>query len=139
MLMMIKQLDLNIMYFNCNSLINKLEEFKNFLSEKEIGVGCLSETFLKSNHAINLKNYTMIRKDDSNTVRGGGVALVVHKDIDFIELKVPTLKTIPSVCAIKVRCMNDEDIVIASIYIQNSIKKIDSRDLALIMSTQEQY
>lgn len=29
--------------------------------------------------------------------------------------------------------MNDEDIVIASVYIKNSIKKIDRRDLAVIM------
>ena len=130
---MFELIDLNFMYFDCNSLMTKLEEIEYLLNDLNIGVGCLSETFLKQNHDVAFKNYSFIRKDDPNTVRGGGVAIVVRNDFQYVEMKLPNLKTISSACAIKLKCRNGFDIVVASIYVKNCVKKIDSRDLAVLM------
>lgn len=71
---------LNCVFWNANSLQNKLTEFQNYLMESEIDVALISETHFKSNKVIKIPNYNVYRRDRDNN-RGGGVAIFVKQNI----------------------------------------------------------
>lgn len=120
---------LKIVYFNVNSLLSKRDEIINFLVSNDIDIALFSETFCKSYHKFYLRGYHMIRCDDPDDRRGGGVAIAVRDGIVFKEIKVPECISIPSVCGIRMKLANGEDICILSVYISNSITNISHLDL----------
>lgn len=87
---MISNNKMKLMYFNCNSILNKTDEFYDLVLTHKLSIGLISETFLKSKHEFRLANYTVVRHDNPVNVRGGGVAIIIHKSFKFKEVYVPT-------------------------------------------------
>ena len=78
------------MQFNCNGIKNKLTEVLAFIEKYDILIVGLQETKLTNKSKINTPNYTLVRKD-RKTDKGGGVAFLVHKTLNFSEIPSPAL------------------------------------------------
>ena len=79
-----KQKGLHFLHLNCNSLPNKIEELRQFVSSASPHVLCFSETKLDKSildGEISFENYSVIRKDRNRN--GGGVACFIHKSLAF--------------------------------------------------------
>ena len=78
---------INIMHWNCNSLNNKIDEFKKFCSKYKPHIISLNETKMgvfNANYLLQIDNYITIHKARSNDKNGGGgVALLIQKDIKY--------------------------------------------------------
>ena len=79
----------NLIDWNCNSLNNKIEEFKSFCFKFNPEIISLNETKMSEFNAkyiLNINNYTTIHKSRNNDKNGaGGVALLIRNDIKFSE------------------------------------------------------
>ncbi|GJQ79454.1 hypothetical protein Trydic_g5040 [Trypoxylus dichotomus] len=68
------------MFWNAQGIAKKKNEARAFITDNEINVALLLETFLKASHTFNITNYTTYRTD-RNTKPGGGTAILVRKEI----------------------------------------------------------
>jgi hypothetical protein len=79
----------NLIHWNCNSLNNKIEEFKSFCFKFNPEIISLNETKMSEFNAkyiLNINNYTTIHRSRNNDKNGaGGVALLIRNDIKFSE------------------------------------------------------
>ena len=80
---------LNIAHINIRSCINKNLELQLFLKENNIDILTLNETRLKPNKKFEIPNYVVLRKDRAKK-KGGGVTVILRKDIKFEPLTIPT-------------------------------------------------
>lgn len=73
---------LNIAHINIRSIKKKFDVINNFIIKNNVQILCVNETWLKPNQKyINLPtNYQIIRQDRINR-KGGGVAIIHHKNI----------------------------------------------------------
>jgi exonuclease III len=71
----------SVVHWNCNSVNNKVSALKSFSSEQSPCLVSLNET--KTNKNIIIDNYEPNQKNRDN--KGGGVAFLVNKNINFIE------------------------------------------------------
>lgn len=131
---MINVLDnLKIVYFNPNSLLSKLSEVQLFLVKENIDIALFSETFLKSRHNICLPGYRLVRRDDADEKRGGGVAIAIREVIPFKEIRIPKVLPFPSVCGIRIIMANNDELCFLSVYVPNSITRICHRELQILL------
>lgn len=86
---------LNVMFWNCRSIRNKYIELFDFLLRENIDVCLLSETWLKPLNRLYHPSYNCIRVDRETT--GGGVALLIRKTINYVELPVVNTEMIENV------------------------------------------
>jgi hypothetical protein len=95
-----KNKDLNnsikIIHWNGNSIYNKLLEFKQFIIDKyNPDLISISETKLsefRANAYLIYNNYNVIHKArDANKNGAGGVAMLIKKDLQFVEIQDPEL------------------------------------------------
>ena len=70
---------LNILQWNCRSLVPKLKIFESLLIQEKIHIAAICETWLNSDNNLNIKNYNVFRQDRINSF--GGVAILSHKSI----------------------------------------------------------
>jgi exonuclease III len=81
-----------MIHWNCNSINNKIEEFKDFCAKYKPHIITLNETKLsefKANYILQVDNYTTIHRARSqDTNRGGGVALLIRNNVDYIETNI---------------------------------------------------
>jgi hypothetical protein len=78
---------LRIAHINCRSLYPKLDEISWILSETQLDILCLSETWLDSTYLdadISIAGYTLFRKDRKQK-RGGGVAIYIRDSLTFLD------------------------------------------------------
>lgn len=73
---------LNLLLWNARGVLGKRLELSEFLSQREIDIAVLTETFLKPGTNFNLPGFTFIRFDRTHS-GGGGVALAIKKNIKF--------------------------------------------------------
>ena len=74
--------DLKVLQLNINGLRRKSIELAIFMHKHDIKIAAIQETKLDANCKLpTFHNYTIIRKDCSNT--GGGLALLVHSSVRF--------------------------------------------------------
>lgn len=59
----------------------------HFISTHKPDIVLINETKLNLKHKLFFENYEMIRRDGSNSIRGGGTAILVRNDIKYIEYK----------------------------------------------------
>jgi exonuclease III len=126
--------DLKIIHWNCNSLGNKIEEFKHFLSVNKPDIVSLNETKINefnANFLFNsINNYKFVHKHrPSNKNGGGGVALLIHKNLKFNPLNMFDNLNI-EVLGIKIK-FGKEDIMIISYY--NPPDKMLSKELFTVI------
>ena len=77
---------LNILQFNCNGLLGRLEELKAFLFEHNIKVAVLQETKLSPTSRLSsIPGFSVLRKDRARN-SGGGLVTLIHYSIPFTEL-----------------------------------------------------
>lgn len=69
-----------IVIWNSRGIRNKIYEFFDFLLRETVDIGLLSETWLKKDISMHHPEYYCYRKDREDH-RGGGVAIVVRKNI----------------------------------------------------------
>jgi exonuclease III len=107
---------LNIIYWNANSIRSKLTEFYTFLSDENIDIKCISETFLKSDQRINAHpDYLKYRLDREDRPRGG-VMIVIKKLIKHAIL--PSLHMSLIECLeLYIETINGSKIEIFSVYL----------------------
>ena len=51
--------------------------------ENDVNVGFFSETYSKSSHKFYFPGYDVLRMDAPDNIHGGGIAIVVKKDIAY--------------------------------------------------------
>src|SRR6266576_3899076 len=73
-----------ILNWNCNGLYAHYEDLKLLISQYKPLLISLQETHLKKQQNLQLKNYSIIRKDLENTHWAhGGVLLGIHSQIHY--------------------------------------------------------
>jgi exonuclease III len=82
--------NLKIIHWNCHSFKNKKMEFEKFLQDEQPDIVCMNEIKLSVewvNHLLAFKGYVSLAKvREQNPNRGGGVAILVKENIDFIQV-----------------------------------------------------
>lgn len=84
-----RNLKLNIIQWNAQSIKSKILSFQNILVQEKIHIAAVSETWLDSNTILKLKDYNIFRADRSDSY--GGVALFVHKSIKAEQMVINDL------------------------------------------------
>ena len=131
MMMMMK-----ILQFNCTSVRNKYKNLEQYLHSNKVSVGCLSETFLMPNDYIKFKNYEILRSDRSHSVtRGGGVAVLIDKKINFKPINISTSSYLIEVCGCEVES-SAGNLAIFSFYIPPNVNFTVLQLNTIISSTQ---
>ena len=114
----IVKININLIHWNCNSLNNKIEEFKSFCFKFNPAIISLNETKMSefnANYVLNIENYITIHKARNNNKNGaGGVALLIRNDIKFSECALFNSLDI-EVCAINTT-LNGKETCIISYY-----------------------
>lgn len=81
---------LKIIHWNCNSIVNKLEEFKYFLEKYKPDIITLNETKINDFNAninfIQISEFNFIHKQRHELNGAGGVAILIHKSINFEQI-----------------------------------------------------
>ena len=75
------------LYFNARSLVNKIKELELLVKSENADIIGVTETWLNTNildSEMSMEGYSLLRKDRSDNRRGGGVALYIRNDINFI-------------------------------------------------------
>ncbi|KZS19929.1 Uncharacterized protein APZ42_013513 [Daphnia magna] len=112
---------MSIIQLNSRSLTKaNLVQFKAHLHKYKPLIAIISETFWKDSFTVKFKSYNVINKNRQNQ-NGGGVAILIHKSLQFFQFSLPATQTIEAVGAsIAVKNNNtDEFIDIISAYIPN--------------------
>ena len=84
------QLNINdnkIIFWNAQSLSEKLNELRNEISKVNPEIIAIVETWYKDNNAPTIKNYNEIHKNRENQ-RGGGIQIFVKDTIGFQEISL---------------------------------------------------
>lgn len=107
---------LKIMYWNANSIKNKIVELYNYMAMNQIDVMCLSETFLKPNdHIISHPDYRWYRLDRTRNSRGG-VAILIRRQIRHELLPHLNMRLLETI-GIKIFLANNSTLEIFSTYL----------------------
>lgn len=85
---------LKIIFWNAQGASSKQQELRAFLTENNVDVALLSETFLKPSHTYNIPNYSTFRTDRLQK-HGGGTAILIKKDInhDILDIHTTNMET----------------------------------------------
>ena len=107
---------LNLLQWNCRSILPKIFEFEQLLYSEKIDVFCLSETWLEEDTQFKINNYKILRNDREDGY--GGVCIGIHKKYKFrkIELSTSTSYEIVAV-QIHIDDSNLETLNVISVYI----------------------
>jgi exonuclease III len=110
--------NLRLVHWNCNSLNNKIDEFKDFCFTNKPHVISLNETKLSEDRAdyiLQIDNYNVIHKTRNSGKNGaGGVALLIREDINFSECKIFDNLEI-EICAVNIM-INKNEVCVLSYY-----------------------
>lgn len=80
----------NVLYWNANSLQNKIFLLYDFLRDKDIDIACICETFLSPNDILHTDgDFIMHRLDRDSPNRSGGVAIIIKRNLKHILLPRP--------------------------------------------------
>lgn len=90
-------LNLKLIQYNARSLTkSNLIEFKAHLHLYKPHIVTLCETFWRDSFSVKFKQYYAVNKNRVGQV-GGGVAILIHKSLQFKQLQLPDLQTIESI------------------------------------------
>ena len=89
----------NVLNLNPRSIYNKIDEFTTFVTEEEIDLVCLSESWeresLTLDKVIKLDNYTIISNVFQRKGKGGRPAIIANNKNFIIENLTQTVISIP--------------------------------------------
>ena len=82
---------LTFIQININGIRKKLTELKHFTTKHKADILCIQETKLNKNHKTpEITNYTPIRTDRKNSIKGGGLITYIHKNHKFQQTESPS-------------------------------------------------
>lgn len=133
--------NLKIVSWNARGIRNKINELFHFLENQNFDVCLLNETWLDSSCTMKHRNFFCYRNDRQNS-RGGGVAILIKKNIAHQLLPAPNTSLIESI-GIKIFCENDS-INIYSCYFPGGNtsclrKQLFSSDLRKLTSSNNKF
>ena len=74
--------NVRVLYFNANSIINKMQEFEVIVTENNPDIVCICEAWTKEdieNSYLNINDYSLVsRTDRSDTKKGIGGGLLIY-------------------------------------------------------------
>ena len=76
----------SIFLSNTRSLVSKIEDLEIVVNQNNADIVCITETWLTEsipNSAVDIKNYSLVRKDRKPDKRGGGVCAYIKSSIGF--------------------------------------------------------
>ena len=79
----------SLLLTNVMSLAPKMDEIRVFLSDHDFDICCITETWLRpaiDDNVVNIKNYTIIRKDRTHS-QHGGVCIYIRNAVKFEVLR----------------------------------------------------
>jgi exonuclease III len=125
---------LKIIHWNCNSINNKFEEFKYFLTKHSPDIMTLNETKInnfKANNLFNqLNNYKFIHRQRNEKNGAGGVAFIIKDYIQFENYELFNDLNI-ELLTIKIT-INKKELLIISHY--NPPDQVLAKDIFTILS-----
>jgi hypothetical protein len=130
---------MKVLTFNANGLLPNINELINFLTDLNVDVALIQETHLIPNKRIPRTHpYNVIRIDrrtsrQDSSVRGGGVAIFIHKRHTFSELTIPPLHSNIE-CVAAIIPLNGIPVAFVSLYQPPTVTRIDLDDLDTIFS-----
>lgn len=110
---------LNLMYWNANSVRNKIAEFYDFISTNNIHVVCLSETHLKPDDNILSHPDSIMYRLDRVDRDCGGVAIVIRRGLKHRLLPDMGMKLLETI-GIELTFENNSKVKIFSTYLPGS-------------------
>ena len=110
--------NLNIVSWNCRSILSNLSLFKKFLYSSKPHIVCLCETWLKSDKEPSFINYSTIWKHRLGFQRGGGLAFLIRNDVHYSQkfINVFNINSKLEVQAIKLQIHSKLSIDILNLY-----------------------
>jgi Endonuclease-reverse transcriptase len=75
------------LYFNARNLVHKIIELELLVKSENSDIIGISKTWLNVNildSEMSIEGYTLLRKDRSDNRRGGGVALYIKNELNFV-------------------------------------------------------
>lgn len=104
-----------ILQWNANGITSypHIKQLENLLESEMIQIAGLNETFLKEKHKPYFKNYTLLRNDRTDR-GGGGVALLIHKSINYKQIPTANSSHIENL-SVEVN-INNNRIVVTTAY-----------------------
>ena len=105
----------SILQWNCRGLRNNFEELIKLISDNNIIVACLQETFLKSNDTCNIRGYTAYHKIGDGEKAAGGSSVLIKNSIPQKQIPLNT-----NLQAIAVSITLHKTISICSLYLPPS-------------------
>lgn len=136
--------EIKMLYWNANSVRNKIHELYAFLTDNDIKIACICETFLLSNDILpSHPNFITYRNDRTTNHRSGGVAIIMNRQIKHQIVSIKPTKLIENV-SIEIILDNGSKVLISSLYLfggltQESIRQNFSHDIAIITSNRSSY
>lgn len=105
-----KQISLNVLQWNAQSIRPKQLEFEALLNQEKIHVAVISETWLETDSFFKISGYNIFRSDRIDGY--GGVAIVTHKSIKAQQCEVQLNNSRIEIMRIKVlNCNHLENII----------------------------
>lgn len=122
----------SLVSLNTHGLRSNLPEIKQFVRNQEIDLLLIQETHLRPHiRGLSIPNYSLIRDDRANDLRGGGTAIYYKKVLHCSPIPTPPLTNLEAtVC--KLGMTGHPSLVIASVY--NPCKPILRSDIEAILS-----
>lgn len=124
---------LNVLLWNANSIIEKIDELYYLMTTKNIHIACICETFLKPHCKLSAHNDFIVHRIDRAAGRGGGVAIIIRRCISHKIL--PHIKTnIIENISIEVFDDKNRSFIVSSVYLpggtsHNTIKQHFANDI----------
>lgn len=113
---------LRILYWNANSLSEKVFELYEYMQTNQMDIACLSETFLKPIQNIHRHpHYVIYRLDRDEAIRGGGVAIIIKKTLKHELIRSLNMSILECI-GITVQINEQSSVKIYSIYLPGSTK-----------------
>lgn len=134
------------MYWNANSLHEKILELYTFLLDNDVHIACVCETFFSPCDIVHKhpKFYVhrLDRPENDTDRRSGGVAIVIRRNIRHSLLTVPTTNLIEAM-GVQINFLNGLCIKVYSIYVPGGASNYDiqqhfENDLKLLHSHSKQ-
>ena len=111
----------SILHLNCRSIFNKLGELNAFLSScssnQPFSTIGLTETWLNDISAplVSIPDYNFLYKNRPNR-SGGGVGLLIHKNLDYVEINLLANNNTCEVQSIEIINSKSKNLIIIVIY-----------------------
>ncbi|GIY32485.1 RNA-directed DNA polymerase from mobile element jockey [Caerostris extrusa] len=109
---------LRVGFWNANGIRRQLQEIKEFLSDHDLDLFLIQETFLHPGHNPQIPNFTLYKNDRVNTntrSTGGGTCIYVKNTLTHHQIPTPTL-TSSEATIINLKLTNTSSIVFISYY-----------------------